>query len=151
MCRGPLPYGHAGATRIFSDSGGSFAARRRAKDHTNECEEHRERRSRRGRDPEREPDAVVMHDGDNGDVGVMPDDGHVRDRYDGRAAFAARRWVPMTSGAVHASGNGRRPGGTNGEATRRKHGRPHVGGCDHEPGGRSNAGRRRNDERRFGG
>ncbi len=47
MCRGPLPYGHAGATRIFSDSACSFAARRRAKDHTNEQEQRCDRRRRR--------------------------------------------------------------------------------------------------------
>jgi hypothetical protein len=52
MWRGPLAYGQAGATRIFWDSARSFAARKRATDHTNEqrgdcergcreeCEEH---------------------------------------------------------------------------------------------------------------
>jgi hypothetical protein len=57
MCRGPLPYGHAGATRIFSDSACSFAARRRANDHTNEQEQRCDRyqRRREQREPERPP------------------------------------------------------------------------------------------------
>ena len=53
MWRGPLAYGHAGATRIFSGRAGSFGVRRRATDHTNgrdadrSCREHKQRRDER--------------------------------------------------------------------------------------------------------
>jgi hypothetical protein len=61
MCRGPLAYGHAGATRIFSDSAGSFARRGREEQHTNE-REHGSERCGNGCKRKWKPSAVTVHE-----------------------------------------------------------------------------------------
>jgi hypothetical protein len=149
MWRGPLPYGHAGATRIFSDSAGSFAARRRAKDHTNECEEQRDGRG--GSAGEREPraGARVLPGGGDGNVDVRARNARVRDDGLGGTMSATRRRPAVTSDVGSAGGGGRRDE-AEGEAARRGDGRP--GGSRRDGrGDMTTVPRRRNDQRRFGG
>ena len=151
MCRGPLPYGHAGATRIFSDSAGSFAARRRAKDHTNECEKQRERRGRAAGETERNDAGPVVDRGGNGDGDGPPWNHSARDRGPSRTELRARRSRSVTDNGLIAAGGGHRADGRDGEATRRRRGRDDrgVGGDARAAvtGGR----RRRHDQGRVGG
>jgi len=151
MCRGPLPYGHAGATRIFSDSACSFAVRRRAKDHTNEYEEHRERRSGRSRRRERKRARAVVHDDGDGNVDVTARGGGVRDRVAGRPVSSTRRRLTGTSDAGWVTDGARRTGRTDRESPRRRHGCADRGGREDEPAGVGDSGRCSDDERRFGG
>ena len=150
MWRGPLPYGHAGATRIFSDSAGSFAARRRAKDHTNECEEQRDRRCGSRGERERKAAAPVLPGGGDGSVDVRPRNARVRDHDLGGTMSAARRCPAVTNDTGLATGGGCLGDAADGGAAGRRDGRPNCGGRDRR-GDVTNVPRRRNDERRFGG
>ena len=151
MCRGPLPYGQAGATRIFSDSAGSFAARRRAKDHTNECEQQRERRGRPAGETERNAAPPLVNDDGGGGVEVMPRNGRVRDGVVRRTRLRARRGLAVTDDLLVAGGGKRRADGPGGEAARRRHGAPDRSGREDRRATLTGGRRLRKDQRRFGG